>query len=76
MKLVKVAAMNVATTEKISTARNEIADALYLIDVLLGEPTTISSTTIAQARRKLSCAIAKLVSAESELSLVEEKNRK
>lgn len=68
--------MNATTSDKLSASRNELADALYLMDVLLGNPTTISSITIAQARRKLSPAMAKLESAESELSLLEEKNRK
>jgi hypothetical protein len=75
VKLVKVAAMNV-THEKIHSARNEIADALYIIDHLLGRRELITSTGIAEGRRKLSQAIAKLVSAESEMALIEERNRK
>ena len=67
--------MNELTHEKISLARNEVADALYLIDLLLGRKDLIASTKIAKSRHKLSCAIAKLVSAESEMSLEEEGKR-
>ena len=67
--------MNELTHEKISLARNEVADALYLVDELLGQKDLITSIKIAKSRHKLSCAIAKLVSAESELSLEEEGKR-
>jgi len=67
--------MNELTHEKIALARNEVADALYLIDELLGRKDLITSIKIGKARHKLSCAIAKLVSAESELSLEEEGKR-
>jgi len=67
--------MNELTHEKIELARNEVADALYLIDLLLGRKDLIASTKIAKSRHKLSCAIAKLVSAESEMSLEEEGKR-
>lgn len=65
-----------STSEKISAARNEIADALYLVDTMLAPGGDVTSLEVAIARRKLSCAIPKLVSAESELSLLEERNRK
>jgi len=67
--------MNELTHEKISLARNEVADALYLVDELLGRKDLITSIKIGKARHKLSCAIAKLVSAESELALEEERKR-
>lgn len=60
------------THEKLSQARNEMADALYWLDKM----ETPTSSNVAQVRRKLAPAMAKLESAESELSLQEERNRK
>jgi len=67
--------MNELTHEKIALSRNEVADALYLVDELLGRKDLITSIKLAKPRHKLSCAIAKLVSAESEMSLEEEGKR-
>lgn len=61
------------TQDKLAQARIEISEAMHLLDnIQLGQPTSL---TVAQVRKRLSPAMAKLESVESELSLEEERNR-
>lgn len=59
------------TAEKLSQSRNELADALYWLDKM----ETPTSINVAQVRRKLLPALAKIESVESELSVKEEMER-